>query len=97
MQFTSNFQEWAVEGSITAILLAHIRLWFAHFKLREEVATKYVPKNDTTISDLATGLKELRTKMETDNAKMQETITHILEYVAEIRGRLNARPNSNGT
>jgi hypothetical protein len=69
------------------VVLGLIRLWAAHFSLREEIARSYVKKDDLTSSIAAVGQRMER--VEGDVTELRKTTSRILELVAEIRGMTN--------
>lgn len=80
MDYLQHIAEWATEGVLGLVVLGHIRLWVAHFKLREEIARDYVKNTDVM------GRFE---KVDIQMDELRRTTTRILELVAEIRGKTN--------
>jgi hypothetical protein len=80
MDYLQHLAEWATEGVLALVVIGQIRLWLAHFKLREEMAKEYVKKDEVVKSF---------EKVDVQMDELRKTTTRILELVAEIRGRSN--------
>lgn len=80
MDYLQHLAEWATEGVLALVVIGQIRLWLAHFKLREEMANDYV-KKDEVVNRFE--------KVDVQMDELRKTTTRILELVAEIRGRTN--------
>jgi hypothetical protein len=80
MDYLQHLAEWATEGVLALVVIGQIRLWLAHFKLREEMANDYV-KKDEVVNRFE--------KVDIQMDELRKTTTRILELVAEIRGRTN--------
>jgi hypothetical protein len=80
MDYLQHLAEWATEGVLALVVIGQIRLWLAHFKLREEMANDYV-KKDEVVNRFE--------KVDVQMDELRETTMRILELVAEIRGKTN--------
>lgn len=87
-EFFQTIGIWATEGVLAIVVLGVIRLWFAHFKLREELASQYVKKDDLASS--IQGGNQRMERIESEMGELRKTTTRILELVAEIRGMTGA-------
>lgn len=97
-QYIQELTVWATEGILALVVLGLVRLWLAHFKLREEIARDYVKKSDLGehMASLDTRVERLQERFEKDMADVRTSSARILELVAEIRGRTNAASYGNG-
>lgn len=98
MDFIQHIAEYATEGVLALVVIGQIRLWIAHFKLREELARDYVRESDlmARVSAVDVSVTDLRKRVEEEMAEMRRTTTRILELVAEIRGKSNVQGNAYG-
>lgn len=102
LSFTDSFLLWASEALLLAFGTGLIRLWFAHMKLREELAREYMRREDlvplmtqhgndiTQVrAAMESDITQLREMVERDMSQLKKSLEAMLGMVHEIRGSLH--------